>query len=80
MSEQALQALWERIQNDADFRRKLHEAPTPEDKWQVVHSAGFDVGPDDLPALRKVAAGSNEELQKIASGIASGARPFFGRS
>ncbi|MGH3050278.1 MAG: Nif11-like leader peptide family RiPP precursor [Gaiellaceae bacterium] len=73
MSASSAEALVERVKSDADFRRKLEEAPTPADKQQVVADAGFDVSRDDLGTV-KTAAGiegeiSDEDLDKVAGGM-----------
>ena len=65
MSEHAVQALWERVQDDADFRRKIEEAPTPEEKAQIVHAARFDVGPDDLLALHQTGSKPSVAFARI---------------
>jgi predicted ribosomally synthesized peptide with nif11-like leader len=68
-------ALVERVKSDADFRRQLEEASTPEEKQAVVKGAGFEVTKDDLPAVKEAfgvdSEISDEDLEKIAGGMGS---------
>lgn len=80
MSEQGAQVLLEKIRTDADFRRRLEEAPTVEEKERIVRAAGFDVAPAELPALLEAAADESEisdgELEKVAGGLGDATEMF----
>ena len=75
MSATDAQALVERVKEDADFRRQLEEASTPEEKQALVKDAGFDVTRDDLPTVKEAfgvdSEISDEDLEKIAGGMGS---------
>jgi predicted ribosomally synthesized peptide with nif11-like leader len=75
MSTEGATALFERVSNDDDFRRRLEEAPTAEDKRRIVTEAGFDVDRDDLATMKSLAGLdelSDDELAQTVGGTPSG--------
>ena len=71
MSEQSAIAYAERIKNDSEFRLSLAAAPDREARRAVAQEAGYDVGAEDVPAI-KAALGfseiSDEDLERVAGG------------
>jgi predicted ribosomally synthesized peptide with nif11-like leader len=75
MSQEAVQAFVERVNDDASFRDGLIAADDNDARLRIVQDAGFDVTAEDLAALRRqsgVEELSEEDLQKIAGGGTTG--------
>ena len=72
MSTDAVPAFIERLSTDQAFRDQLEAASSPQERQQIANDAGYDVGPDDVGAIRS-AAGieelSDEDLEKVAGGV-----------
>jgi predicted ribosomally synthesized peptide with nif11-like leader len=72
MTEETIKAFVERLSSDEAFRDRLAAAPTPEERQEMARAAGYDVGAEDMPAI-KSALGieelSDEDLEKVAGGI-----------
>jgi Nif11 domain len=74
MSIQGVTAFGERLESDEQFRRRVEQAGTPQEKRQVLVAVGLDVGPDHLSTLRSLAGItdiSDEDLEKVAGGTGS---------
>ncbi len=75
MSTEGTNALFERVTNDAEFRRRLEESPTAEDKRRIVSEAGFDVDRDDVATMKSLAGLdelSDDELVQAVGGSGAG--------
>src|SRR5262245_52799504 len=71
MSQAAVQAFVDRINEDETFRDQLVAAGSHDARLQMAQDAGFDVSADDLAELRRqnnVEELSEDDLQKIAGG------------
>jgi predicted ribosomally synthesized peptide with nif11-like leader len=75
MSDQSVIAYAERIKNDEAFRLSLGAAPDGAARRAIAQEAGYDVSPDDVPAIR-AALGldeiSDEDLERVAGGTGMG--------
>lgn len=72
MSQEALQAFVERVNEDETFRDSLVAAGDNDVRLRIARDAGFDVTADDLVELRRehgVDELSEEDLQNIAGGM-----------
>ena len=75
MSTEGANALFERVKNDDEFRRRLEESRTAEDKRRIVTEAGFDVDRDDVATMKSLAGLdelSDEELVQAVGGSGAG--------
>lgn len=75
MSQEAMQAFVERVNDDETFRDGLIAADDNDVRLRIAQDAGFDITADDLAALRRqtgVEELSEEDLQKIAGGGTTG--------
>ena len=74
MTEETIKAFVERLSSDEAFRDRLAAAPTPEERQEMARAAGYDVGAEDMPAI-KSALGieelSDEDLEKVAGGMST---------
>jgi predicted ribosomally synthesized peptide with nif11-like leader len=71
MSTNGATALYERFIADEEFRVRLEDAPTNDEKRRIVTEAGYDVSPEDLPTIRNLVGVrelSDEDLEKVAGG------------
>jgi len=68
MSEHSVRALLERLESDADLRRHLEEASTPDEKDQILHLAGFDVSSADIQEQLQKGELSDKDLEGVAGG------------
>lgn len=73
MSAQSAKVLQERFDTDPDFRRRLNEASTADERKQILDDAGMDVDQSELETILRRAASPaeipDEELDKIAGGV-----------
>jgi predicted ribosomally synthesized peptide with nif11-like leader len=75
MSTEGANALFERVSNDQEFRRRLEESRTADDKRRIVAEAGFDVNRDDVATMKSLAGldeMSDEELVQAVGGSGAG--------
>jgi predicted ribosomally synthesized peptide with nif11-like leader len=75
MSSEGLTALYERLESDPEFRTRVEQASTPQEKRRIVTAAGYNVDQDDVSTLRSLSGGtelSDEDLEKVAGGVGSG--------
>lgn len=74
MSDQSAIAFAERLRSDEAFRSRLEAAPDRAAWETIAREAGYDVGAEDLPAI-KAALGfdelSDEDLERVA-GVGGG--------
>ena len=71
MSQEAVQALVERVSDDETLRDQMIAAGDNDTRLRMAQEAGFDVTAEDLAELRAQAGVeelSEEDLQKIAGG------------
>jgi predicted ribosomally synthesized peptide with nif11-like leader len=71
MSTESVKSLVERVNSDEDFRRRLKDAPTPEDKYQLIVQAGFVVNRQDLEVIKSLTGLeglSDEYLAQVVGG------------
>jgi predicted ribosomally synthesized peptide with nif11-like leader len=79
MSTESIKALYERVNSDQDLRRRLTDAQTPEDKYQVVAQAGFDIDRQDLEVIKSLSGLeelSDEYLAQVVGGAGAAGRPL----
>jgi len=75
MSQEAVQAFVERVNDDETFRDSLIAAADNDVRLQMAQAAGFDITAEDLAELRRQAGVeelSEEDLQRIAGGGTTG--------
>jgi len=67
MSMESARAFMAKVKNDAGFRNRLAQAPTPEHSGKIIQEAGFNFTHAEV----KAAAGelSPEELDQVAGGM-----------
>jgi len=70
MSQEALQAFVERVNDDESFRNGLVGAADNDARLRMAQDAGFDITAEDFAALRaqQMEELSEEDLQLIAGG------------
>jgi predicted ribosomally synthesized peptide with nif11-like leader len=78
MSTDGVRALFERVNSDEDFRRRLEEAQTPEDKYQLITKAGFDISRQDLEVIKSL-TGLEELSDEYLAQVVGGAGAQAGR-
>ncbi|HEY1633140.1 MAG TPA: Nif11-like leader peptide family natural product precursor [Acidimicrobiales bacterium] len=73
MSTESVRALFERVNSDGGFGRRLEEAQTPEDKYQLITQAGFDINRQDLEVIKSLTGLeelSDDYLAQVVGGAA----------
>jgi predicted ribosomally synthesized peptide with nif11-like leader len=71
VSTESVKALFERVNSDDDFRRRLEETQMSEDKYQLITQAGFDINRRDLEVIKSLAGLeelSDEYLEQVVGG------------
>ncbi len=71
MSIESAKAFMERVVNDADFRKKVGEIVTAEERMAFATAAGFDFTKEELETVRTKLQMTDEELERV-SGSNSG--------
>jgi predicted ribosomally synthesized peptide with nif11-like leader len=72
VSSEAAAAFAERLKTDESFQTTLAAAPDPAARLAIAREEGFDLGRDDVAAVKKaLAIGelSDEDLERVAGGI-----------
>lgn len=75
MSQEGMRDLLNRVESDEGFRDQLLTAGSVEERVHLVHEAGYDVGPNDLPAFREMVQFgelSDDDLELVAGGMGNG--------
>lgn len=75
MSQEGIRDLLDRVESDEGFRNQLLTAGSVEERVHLVHEAGYDVGPNDLPAFREMVQFgelSDDDLELVAGGMGNG--------
>jgi predicted ribosomally synthesized peptide with nif11-like leader len=78
MSTEGVRALFERVNSDEGFGRRLEEARTPEDKYQLITQAGFDINRQDLEVIKSL-TGLEELSDEYLAQVVGGAGAQTGR-
>jgi predicted ribosomally synthesized peptide with nif11-like leader len=71
MSTESVKSLVEQVNSDEDFRRRLKDARTAEDKYQLVVQAGFVINRQDLEVFKSLTGLeelSDEYLAQVVGG------------
>jgi predicted ribosomally synthesized peptide with nif11-like leader len=76
MSEQAANALLDRLESDPEFRERIVSAvttaPSDEARLQIVRDAGYDIDHTDVPVVRArydIQELSDDDLHNVAGGV-----------
>lgn len=81
MTEQTVAAFARRLQSDESLQAELAGADGPDGFLEIARREGFDLGVDDLPAIRAALGApalSDEELESVSGGAGAITYPIWG--
>ncbi len=78
MSIESANAFMERVVNDEDFRKKVGDIATAEERIAFATAAGFDFTKEELETVRAKRQLTDEELERASGGNTGCTRGNFG--